>query len=53
MANQTDTKHCMQLTPVWLELLALDDLAQSIETWTTQMNCTQTEAQVNYGKDYE
>ncbi len=53
MANQTDTRQFKQLSPGWLELLALDDLAQSIERWTMQMNCPQAEAQVNYGKDYE
>lgn len=35
--------------PGWLEQVALDDLAESIETWTTHMSNSQSAARRLYG----
>lgn len=51
MTNQIDILQLASHLPGWQEQIALDDLAESIETWTIQMNCTQPNAQVNYGKE--
>lgn len=51
LINTTESRQCSSPLP---ELLALDDLAESIETWTTQMNAVRPgQAGGDYGNDYE
>jgi hypothetical protein len=51
--HTTKTNHPQSATalPDWLELVALDDLAESIETWALQMNNSQHQDRALYGTD--
>jgi hypothetical protein len=48
-ATQAYTLSPANPIPGWLEQLALDDLAESIETWTTQMSIFHSESRGLYG----
>jgi len=48
-ATQVYTLSPANPIPGWLEQLALDDLAESIETWTTQMSIFHSEARGLHG----
>jgi hypothetical protein len=48
-ATQVNAMSPANPIPGWLEQIALDDLAESIETWTTQMSGFHGEARGLYG----